>query len=325
MKTIFNILTSGNPNLFFTKLALILGIILLLIILYKISEPPFKKFENFTQKQPFVSKLNQDVYDEFYVDIYDELFDTKKRAQKELTQVLKMTEPSTKHSCFLDIGSGTGYLVDQLTQAGYMAYGIDKSQEMIKYSEEKYPDSEYKHGDVMLDPMIYDTGSFTHILCTNLTIYLFENKMTFFSNCYFWLKPNGYLILHLANRHKFSIYTPMAKKPLWQLPSKTQPPQITDTMVDFEDYKYTSFYQFPKNKYDKSTEQVVFKEKFIDKETKHVRENEQTFYMDSISSILKMASQAGFIVKGKVDMSKVNKTGPYADRFQFLYILERVM
>jgi hypothetical protein len=93
----------------------------------------------------------------------------------------------------------------------------------------------------------------------------------------------------------------------------------------FEDYKYTSFYQFPKNKYDKSTEQVVFKEKFIDKETKHVRENEQTFYMDSISSILKMASQAGFIVKGKVDMSKVNKKGPYADRFQFLYILERVM
>jgi SAM-dependent methyltransferase len=236
-----------------------------------------------------------------------------------------MTEPSTKHSCFLDIGSGTGYMVDQLTQAGYMAYGIDKSQEMIKYSEEKYPDSEYKHGDVMLDPMIYDTGSFTHILCTNLTIYLFENKMTFFSNCYFWLKPNGYLILHLANRHKFSIYKPMAKKPLWYLPSKTQPPQITDTMVDFEDYKYTSFYQFPKNKYDKSTEQVVFKEKFIDKETKHVRENEQTFYMDSISSILKMASQAGFIVKGKVDMSKVNKKGPYADRFQFLYILERVM
>jgi SAM-dependent methyltransferase len=325
MNSIINILTSTNPNLFFTRLALILGIILAVIILYKISEPPFKKIENFTQKEPFVLKTNQNIYDDFYVDIYDELYDTKKRIQRELTQVLKLTEPTVKNSCFLDIGSGTGYLVDQLTKAGYIAYGIDKSFDMIKYSENKYPESEYKCGDVIVDPMLYENSTFTHILCTNLTVYLFEDKMTFFRNCYFWLKPNGYLILHLANRHKFSIYKPVSKKPLFKLPMKKYPPRITDTIVEFDDFKYTSLYQFPKNNNDKSIEQVIFKEKFIDKETKNVREHEQTMYMESISTILKMASKAGFIVKGKVDMTTVNKKGPYADRFQFLYILERVM
>jgi len=325
MYSIINIITSNNPNLFFTKLVLILGIILALIILYKITKPPLEKIEGFTQKDPFVLKTDQNIYDEFYIDIYDELYETKKRIQKELVQVLKMTEPSAKHSSFLDIGSGTGYTIDQLTQAGYKAYGIDKSDAMVKYSEDKYPESDYKCGDV-LDPMVFENSTFTHILCMNLTFYLLDNKMAFFNNCYFWLKPNGYLVLHLVNRHRFSIYKPVAKKPLYKLPSKMAPPRITDAMVEYADFKYTSSYQFPKNKSDKSsTEEVVFKEKFVDKETKHIRENEQTLYMDSISSIIKMANKAGFTLKGKLDMVNVIKKGPHADRYQYIYIFERTM
>jgi len=325
MQSIINIITSKNPNLFFTKIVLILGLILALIILYKITKPPVDKIEGFTQKEPFVLKTDQNMYDEFYVDIYDELYETKKRIQKELVQVLKMTEPSAKYSSFLDIGSGTGYTVDQLTQAGYKAYGIDKSDAMVKYSENKYPESDYKCGDV-LDPMAFENSTFTHILCTNLTFYLLDNKMAFFNNCYFWLKPNGYLVLHLVNRHKFSIYKPVARKPLHNFPSKTPQPRITNTNVDFEDFKYTSSYQLPKHKSDKTiTEEVVFKEKFLDKETKNIRENEQTLYMDSINSILKMANKAGFTLKGKLDMANVIKKGPHADKYQYIYIFERTM
>jgi ubiquinone/menaquinone biosynthesis C-methylase UbiE len=325
MQTIINIITSKNPNLFFTKLVLILGLILALIVLYKISEPPFKKMEGFTQKEPFLLRVNQKIYDEFYVDIYDELYDTKKRAQRELVQVLKMTEPTVKYSSFLDVGSGTGYMVDQLTQAGYKSYGLDKSETMIKYSEAKYPDSEYVCGDV-LDAMTFEKSTFTHILSTNFTIYLLNDKMAFFNNCYFWLKPNGYLVLHLVNRHKFSIYKPVARKPLYNFPSKTLPLRITSAIVDFDDYKYSSSYQLPTNNADKKTiEEVIYKEKFIDKSTKNVRENEQILYMDSISTILKIANKAGFTIKGKLDMTKLFKKGPHSDRFQYIYIFERTM
>ena len=325
MQYIINIITSKNPNLFFTKLVLILGIILALIILYKISEPPYKKIEGFTQKEPFVLRVNQKIYDDFYTEVCDELYDTKKRVQKELVQVLKMTEPTVKYSSFLDIGSGTGYMVDQLTQAGYKSYGLDKSEVMVKYSSLKYPDSEYICGDV-LDPMTFEKSSFTHILCTNFTLYLLENRNIFFKNCYFWLKPNGYLVVHLVNRHKFSIYKPVAKKPLHNFPSKKPPQRITSTKVDFDDYKYTSSYKFPNTKPDKRLlEEVVFTEKFVDKTTKHVRENEQILYMDSIDTIISMANVAGFTLKGKLEMAKVVKKGPYSDRHQYIYIFERTM
>jgi SAM-dependent methyltransferase len=323
--TIYNILTSKNPNLFFTKLLLILGIILGFIIIYKLTEPPKQPFEGFTQKEPFVLKINDEVYDDFYSDIYDQLYETKVRTQKELVQVLKMTEPTTKNSTFLDIGSGTGYAVDQLRQGGYVAFGLDKSQAMVKYSEQQYPESEYKCGDAQ-DPMIFDSGTFTHVLCTNFTIYLMEDKATFLKNCYFWLKPNGYLILHLVNRNMFSIYKPQGREPIFDTKgfSKKHVRSI-ETATEFADYNYSAKYQYPKNKYDAITKQVVFREKFVDKETKHVRQNEQTIHLDGLNEIVKMAIQAGFIVKGKMTMEKVNKKGPYADRYQHLYIFERAM
>jgi SAM-dependent methyltransferase len=303
-----------------------LGIILALIIIYKLTEPPKLETEGFTQKEPYVIKINNDVYDEFYAEIQDQLYETPIRCQKELVQVLKMTEPSTRHSTFLDIGSGTGYVVDQLRKGGYMAFGLDKSKTMVNHSEQKYPESEYKCGDAK-DPMTFETGTFTHILCTNFTFYEIQDKMTFFKNCYFWLKPNGYLVLHLVNRNKFSIYKPNGKKSIFDVSdfSKHNNSRITDSMAEFEDYSYTASYQFPKPKYDAKQHQIVFKEKLVDKDTKHVRENEQTLYLDALNDIIKMAGQAGFIVKGKMTMSKVNKTGPYADKFQHLYIFERVM
>jgi SAM-dependent methyltransferase len=325
MNFIYKILTSDNPNLFFTKLLLFFGMLLAFIIIYKLTEPPKKKKEGFTQKDPFILKTNNDVYDEFYADIYDQLFETKYRCQKELVQVLKMTEPTTAHSIFLDIGSGTGYVVDQLRQGGYMAYGLDKSNAMIQYSETKYPESEYKCGDIN-EPMTYESGTFTHILCSNFTFYLLEDKSIFFRNCYFWLRPNGYLILHLVNRNKFSIYKPDGQKSVFDVSDVSKKNiHITDTMAEFDDYKYTANYQFPKNKYDTKTRKVVYSEKLIDKETKHVRQNEQTLYMESLNDIVAMANQAGFILKGKMDMEKITKKGPYADKFQYLYIFERIM
>ena len=54
--------------------------------------------------------------------------------------------------------------------------------------------------------------------------------------------------------------------------------------------------------------------------------------MDSIDSILEIATKIGFIVKGKMNMAKVKKSkninqiaNPYSDENQYIYILERPM
>jgi len=289
------------------------GIILLGILLYKRSTPPYEKnlHEGFNQERIFVLKREQDIYDDLYVDMYDNLKDTEHRSESELIQILKMTEPSTKHSNFLDIGSGTGYIVNQLNSAGFRAYGLDKSKSMIKYCELKYPNIEIKEGDVF-DPMNFERGTFTHILCTNFTIYEFKDKLSFFKNCQAWLMPNGYLILHLVKPDKFKITNPNREPNDSKNEKKTQKREL-DTAANFDDYSYKAYYE------NSNPTAMTFTETFIDKKTKHIRQNEQTLYMETIENIEKMASSAGFIFHGKVDMKKCSN----GDENQYLYILER--
>jgi SAM-dependent methyltransferase len=287
-----------------------------LIILYRISEPPKPNREGFQQKEPFVLKQNDETYDSFYAELYDGVNNTDTRSDKELSEIIKMTEPTTQNSVFLDIGSGTGYIVNQLQDAGYSVYGIDKSQAMVDYAETLYPNSEYQCGDAT-DSMTFEKGTFTHIICTNFTIYEIKDKRTFFSNCYFWSVPNSYLIMHLADRKKFNITKPNGTyKPSLLMPAPAVGRETT-TVVEFADFIYTAKYEFPK-KPDELT--VVFKESFTDNDTNNIRQNEKTLYMESIDDIVGMAQSAGYIVHSKMNMSKCN-----GDENQYLYVFERLM
>jgi len=231
-----------------------------------------------------------------------------------------MTNPDTKNSVFLDIGSGTGCVVNELTQAGYTAYGVDQSEAMVDISEAKYPEIEIFQRNVT-DAMCFDKGLFTHILCTNFTIYELKDKNIFFRNCYHWLKPNGYLVVHLVDREKFS-----AKKfedsimdlsalyrTIW--PSTTNNKENNKkTSAEFIDYVYEAVYETSTT----SPNVVILKETFTDKETKHIRQNENILMMESIEEILSIASKNGFIIQGKTN--KCSK-----DENQYLYIFERTM
>lgn len=315
---IYNIITSKNPNLTILKVALILALILFLLMMHRLSAPPYEKhMEGFTQMEQFVLKENQNVYDNFYAEVYDGLNDTQNRSQKELIEIIKMTEPSTKYSVFLDVGSGTGYMVNQLKEAGYTAYGIDKSTDMIDYAETKNPSVEIKNGDVM-DPMAFERSTFSHILCTNLTLYLFEDKMTFFRNSYYWLKQNGYLIIHLVEPDKFELIVPKNNQQLTPVSPTASSKRKTDATVHFHDFKYSASYKLPEANC--ANKCVTFKETFVDRDTNHIRQNEQTLHMNKIDDVLEMASNTGFIFHGKVNMKPIN-----GDKHQYLYIFERPM
>jgi len=306
------------------KTLVILAIILLIVYLYRISESPYNKKnkaqEGFQQDQPYVLKQNQDVYDEFYTDMYDGVNNRDKICQLELFQIIKMTEPSVKNSVFLDVGSGTGCVVNELANSGYDVYGVDKSIIMSDYAETKYPSINIKTADV-LDPMTYESGLFTHVLCLNFTLYEFTNKPQFFNNSYFWLKPNGYLVLHLVDPNKFSSKKYLKNKGRLTtiydslMPESNNDGRKTTTNVEFADCNYEESYQFSN-----TSSNVVFKQTFTDKYTKNIRQNEQTMNMESIDEILDIAKRAGFIVHAKTGMNGIN-----GDNNQYLYILERAI
>ena len=308
---IYHFFTSKDPNKQWLVILIILAIIMFCILMYKRQNlAPY--YEGFSQDNRFVRKENGDIYDDFYVEIYDQLMQPNKRTDFEIDKMIEMTQPSQKNSVFLDVGSGTGHLVSKLQRRGYSAIGIDKSPAMVAICEKQFPDVQVKLGDATNDPMLFDRGTFTHILCTGMTIYQFSNKMEFLQNCYFWLMPGGYLILNLVDRDRFDTIIPGGKPPLFNSPQQYANKRITDTVIDFIDFEYKGSYGFSGNGI------TTLKETFTDTLTKNVRQNEMTLYMEKMDEILRMATLSGFLVQGQVSMQVC--TG---DECQYLCILER--
>ena len=305
-------INTKNPNKQWLLLLIILGIILFCILLFKRQNlAPY--FEGFSQNSRFVMKQNADIYDDLYVEIYDRLMQPEKRCDFELDQIIQMTQPSENNSVFLDVGSGTGHLVNNLQKRGYSVYGIDKSPVMVSHSTKHHPDIDVKCGDATNEPMLYDRGTFTHILCVGMTVYQFSNKMEFFRNSYYWLMPGGYLVLNLVDRDEFDTIIPGGRPPLLNSPQQYANKRITDTIIDFIDFEYKGSYKIAEN-----GSNIMLKETFTDALTKNVRQNEMTLYMENLDDILKMASYCGFLMQGQVNM--YDCTG---DKHQYLYILER--
>uniref|UniRef100_A0A6C0I4C6 Methyltransferase type 11 domain-containing protein n=1 Tax=viral metagenome TaxID=1070528 RepID=A0A6C0I4C6_9ZZZZ len=311
------IFTSSNPEIIFLKWLLLLAVCFVAIVFYK-QRTTTDLPEAFSQDKPFVLKRDGECFDNFYAEVYDGLWEREKMGKRELEELIKATEPSKSKSVFLDVGSGTGYMVNELLQAGYRAYGIDQSKAMVEYANATFPNTEMRC-DSVLDPMAFENGTFSHILCTHFTIYHMNKKDLFFQNCYNWLKPNGYLLIHLVDRTSFDTIVPAGKPTFLKSPQQYADKRITDTTIDFDNFRYQSSYQFNDDAYGR--DKVILKETFTDKTSNNVRQNEMTLYMEEEKTVLAMAHSAGFIQKSKMSMSKVVANG---DLHQYLYLLERI-
>ena len=303
--SLFLLLTSKNPNLFYLKWLIIMAIITLLFIFYSrllVAD----NVEGFDQKEQFIIKRNDKIYDDYYLDVYNELHEVSNRTNEELLHILKTTNPSTEKSVFLDVGSGTGHVVNELHEAGFSAYGIDKSLEMINYSQKSFPEIEVLHGDV-LEPMSFEKNTFTHILCNYFTLYHMENKDQFFQNCYHWLQPGGYLILHLVNKDKFEKIIPHTNAITKREPTKDGCNVCSS--AGFKDCDYEGVYEL-----NNTTDVVVFIETFTNIHSKKVRKNEQNVYMENLDKLLKKVKKNGFIHHAQTNMISMN-----GDKYQYLY------
>lgn len=263
-------------------------------------------------------------YDDFYAGIYNDLYMTKTRAAEEYDQVISMTEPDVNYSVFLDVGSGTGELSALLADRGFEVYGIDRSAAMVRQSQKNWPRLRIKNGDITADPMAYDRNMFSHILCMYMTIYEIEDKYAFFANCYAWMKTGGYLILHLVDKTRFNPIVPAGtSKWLRGLQESygfirgAPPPRITQTELDFVDFKYKSLYDFPTGGSDDDDATVRFVETFED--GNKMRKNESVLYMNTTEYILGVARSFGFYAKGMVNL----KGGVLNDAYQYIYVLEK--
>ena len=69
--------------------------------------------EGFIQKESFVLKMENEVYDEFYTSVYDMIFLPLTRIEKCMNTLFK-TDPYIENILFLDIGICTGIFSNSL-------------------------------------------------------------------------------------------------------------------------------------------------------------------------------------------------------------------
>jgi SAM-dependent methyltransferase len=262
--------------------------------------------EGFVQKESFLLKREQDIYDDFYASVYDQIFVPLPRIQNCINALLQ-TEPYSETNVFLDIGSGTGIFANALYEKGFNVCGIDSSEAMMDYSQKKYPSITFIEGDVTI-PMQFEPNSFTHICCVDFTIYLFSDKSALFQNIYSWLTPGGYLCLHLVDPENFpTIFSSRKYLDILDLQKylpKTGLQSDKDTIItsiEFDDFYYKYNYEIQSNTW-------KWVETFTDKKTKHVRQNERTLFMDSIEHILFLAEKNGF---KWIPFSETENQNPY--------------
>lgn len=302
----------SNGTIWF-KFTLILSVFLITIVLLN-SNKPIK--EGFVFEKKYVEKKGEGIFDDFYASIYDDLVYSDVKNNFEIGEIVNKTTP-TSSSKILDIGSGTGHHVKSLKDKGFDVIGIDKSQAMVKLSKENYPDINVKVGDA-INSMEFQPGEFTHITCLYFTIYYIKDKSTFFSNCMSWLKPGGYLILHLVDKEKFDPIIPAASPFMVYSPQNYSKDRIKTSNVVFNNFSYKG--QFDPRGSDMGVypnDFVIYREIFKDTTNGNVRENTHQLYMDTQKNILTKARNVGFIENALIDMS----TCQYDN--QYLYILQK--
>lgn len=293
---------------------ILIFVILFLIILSAMNRftPTTLNMEGYETRTELIFKENDTIYDNFYASIYDQLVYNEIRDDYQVGMIMNKTSPSSE-SRILDIGSGTGQIVNKLNNMGYVnALGVDKSSAMIKKARDNFPTCDFMKGDVM-HSSLFQYSSFTHIICLYFTFYYIKNKYTFLKNCYDWLMSGGHLVIHIVEPEMFDPIIPPGNPLLLVSPQRYAKERITTSKVVFNDFSYQSDF-----KLDGGTNNARFIEKFTDKNTnKKFRRNEHTLYFESIDTILQIAQEIGFIVSSKIDLVSVSY------EYQFLYVFQK--
>jgi SAM-dependent methyltransferase len=299
-----------NSN--YLKIIIALFIIYFVIQLLRKHKPINEGFSGLNQREKLVTKKKvDDIYDEFYNSIYDDLVYDDNKNKFELTEIIRSTKMKPSKSMVLDIGCGNGHHVNLLTEKGIKSIGLDISPNMVERANMLYPKINVKQGDVLKEDL-FNNNTFSHILSLYFTAYYIKDKQQYFDNCYKWLKPGGYLALHLVNRDMFNPIVSAGDPFVMISPQKHARERITKTVVKFKDFKYKSRFNL-----DRENNKAYFEESFKEDNTNKVRQNIHEFYMEPQSNIIEKAKTSGFNLLGKIDLVNIKY------EYQYIYILQK--
>lgn len=260
-----------------------------------------------------------DLFDSFYAQVYDQLFQGSVRLQAETGLALhafKAHGLSLKEMRILDAGCGTGIVSSALAKMNVAkVIAIDSSPAMLDRAKNvTLPEStltpeqkakiEFRHSDLM-NPSCLAPGEVTNAVVFYFVLYYLHDLDAFFRNMYLWVKPGGMIAVEAVNKYKFDPMLDSSAPWVGFSLQKYSKDRITHSKVTFDKFTY-------EGKFDLVDPIAEFRETFRFKDGS-VRRQKHILKMPSIEEIVKTAKLAGWEYKSYVDLTTIG--------FEYAYLL----
>lgn len=254
---------------------------------------------------------NEQLYDEFYAKIYDQVVEgaTRQDAETGLTLAwAKSYRPEIESIQVLDIGCGTGGDVNLFKKAGVgKVVGLDASEAMVAAARKQYPKNDYRVGEAEVIGQ-FAAGEFNLVTLYYFTYYYLRDPDMMFRNVFNWLQPGGCLVLHLVNREKFDPILESASPFVAFSVQKYAKERITHSKISFDKFDYEA-------EFDLQGARAEFRESFKFKSGK-LRKQTHILRMPKMDEIVARAEQNGFVYKKFIDLTAIG----YEYQYLFCFV-----
>jgi SAM-dependent methyltransferase len=261
---------------------------------------------------------NDELFDEFYSTVYDNLTQLAGRYPQEValitTQWKKTAETDTMD--ILDCGCGSGIATVLFAKMGANSVtGLDKSEAMLRRArtvtlltaglpKDQREAITFLHGD-MQQQYTFSGGQFSHAALLFFTLYYSSDPTGLFRNLFHWIRPGGKLAIEVVNKYKFDPLLEAASPFAGTTVQKYVKKRVTKSKVEFDKFSYEA-------EFDLQDPTAEFREvfKFSDKTTRRQR---HTLHMRDINEFVHIAQTAGWNYNGFIDLMSAG--------FEYAYVL----
>lgn len=254
---------------------------------------------------------NDHLYDEFYAKIYDKIIDGGKREESEVALTLGWAQtfrPETKTLAVLDVGCGTGGVVEKYKGKGVgKVVGVDISDAMVAAARKRVPKGDFRVGDISQIGM-FAADEFNLVSLFYFTYYYLRDPDMMFKNVFHSLQPGGCLVIHLVNRDKFDPILESASPFVAFSVQKYAKERVTSSKVSFDKFDYEADFHHEGG-------QAEFREEFRFKNGK-LRRQTHTLRIPTMDEVVAAAESHGFVYKQFIDLTAVG----YEYQYLFCFV-----
>ena len=261
---------------------------------------------------------NEELYDEFYCSVYDNLTQLAGRYPQEISLIVHQWKKTAEVDSMdvLDCGCGTGIASVFFAKQGVKSItGLDKSESMLRRARnvtlpaasltaEQRDSITFLNGD-MHQQMTFSPGQFSHAVLLFFTIYYSNDPTAVFRNLYHWVRPGGQIAIEVVNKYKFDPMLESASPFVGVSLQKYSKKRHMKSNVEFDKFSYEA-------EFDLQDPQAEFRETFRFSDDS-VRRQRHTMYMRDINDLVHVAQTAGWNYNGYIDLVTAG--------FEYAYVL----